>query len=1281
MLRLFAAHAAQQFQRHAANRAFSALAASAAGGMGGVAARRWGSVWKKCRPDAAAAAPGAATCGAPFDFTQAPYSSTVDLDFSQLTPLAFARRFSAGTAASGGNIPVESANKPSDKAAASSGIGGSDNVYLHHTKYASTTNFTMGEIDWEADAAQSMQPNSPRSPLFPPPPLLIPSPYPSPNCAAKLHHGGDRLGGGRGDSPEHAPRFPRFPEPPLFSPPPPAPPFPPLRSRTSPWRKSTGRRTRRRPNFTMEEIDWEADAAQSMLDHARILRSTHVHVAGSLIYRAPSDSFNTRSSNSGTTTTTRSNAIGERPSSPRGALRSPHSAAMRPRSPSPPRSALRSAHGSAHPLRFPSRPASASRAASRSGPRLRDYIEAHSRSQATYPSWFPPWQSSPSTIPPTPSHPTITLHSLSPLPPSSPNFSPAFNQPVSLAPAPPLPARPTNQLQRNSHLTFSPCVPPFLSPSPPPPSPYPFPSPFPLSPIPQSTNLSASLPVLLSPLDPHSTNLSASLPVLLSPLDPHVICLSIARAHSALHASSPAKIRRARDLFQEHADTPAIHRILFQEASSAHPAHVTPRVFECGIFSKAREAQSHVVLAKGTEPKVVQAAGEVLRRSLCKLTLLGNPEEVLLQAKNQCVDLSGANIVDPGASPDLDRYVELICQAQLERGVTMSVEEARRLLLSDPASFGSAMVAAGEADGMAVGGIRPNGNGRIVRGVIKTRPEMPVVSGVVFMCLPDKVLVYGDSAENTLPLIGSSSTAVAPSLGASAPTNGIATADPTAEELAMIAMSSADTAAAFGVEPRVALLSTQASQQGAARAAQGRLTERIEEAAHIVKEQRPGLAVEGPLPYDTAHRIELLPTAALRANFTAVDVLGKGQYGVVWRLVDRRTAREFACKRVSRAACGENAHAAARREIEIMAKLRGKGSGHIIGLEAVYADRDSLYMLMELGTGGDLLARIQNEGMLSEAESRDIFASVARAVKECHDHSIVHRDIKPENILLCPKKTAPGVAATDSFSHNLSQSSSAAGNPQHVAKLTDFGLSLELPRWQQVVGYAGSYPYEAPEVMALEPYDESADIWSLGVLLYAMLSGTWPLFRNNVRELDDIADWEAPCWSSISDDAKNLIRWMLAVDPLMRPTIDQILADTWLAPPPPPPSRRFTTADDVSAAFPAAISALVAIPDIKFPQPDFPEPNLSKPAPKKLEISLPEAPEHPVSPIKNSPRGNYFSSPKHAAAALKHVVPTCLAFKMRAGRRGSSRVAPTAVCLSQSVDGAAGARQSRPIAA
>ncbi|CAI7861792.1 unnamed protein product [Closterium sp. NIES-53] len=966
MLRLFASHAAQQFQRHAANRAFSALAASAAGGMGGVAARRWGSVWKKCRLDAAAAAPTAATCGAPFDCTQAPYPSTVDLDFTQLTPLAFARRFSAGPAASGGDIGAEHVNKPPDKAAANggNGIGSADNVYLHHTNVGSNVQaaaVTVGLI-------HALEPLCPGIGYFRPI-----------DCTT---HGGNRaelmrkifrltppardmygVTQDRATTLLHANRVDDLLDDVLMS-------YERCRREHdfmvvegtslkdgtisapvngliasalgAPAILLTDARVAAEsshPNFTMEEIDWEADAAQSMLDHARILRSTHVHVAGSLIYRAPSDSFSTRS-NSGTTTTTGNNAIGERPSSPRGGPRSPHSAAMRSRSPSPPRSpprsALRSAHGSAHPLRFTSR--SASRPASRSGPRLRDYIEAHSRSQAyIHPSEEHQHQPIPvlGIIPEDSSLQSLSVEDLrravlgevlygpesafaaagkagrrsissnicsgSSSSVTSGSSSQYFTFP-SMTPAVAATSRHVSgshdtsessschvsrQMGRGPRVAQMDVTKTVVATAPFHELVDEIPSvcdynengvysgsseggvcivthasdtdvllgAMQLSQAKADKRVAA---VVLSGGTPptltidhmiRSTNLSASLPVLLSPLDPHVICLSIARAHSSLHASSPAKIRRARDLFQEHADTPAIHRILFQEASSANPAHVTPRVFECGIFSRARKAQSHVVLAKGTEPKVVQAAGEVLRRSLCKLTLLGNPEEVLLQAKNQCVDLSGANIVDPGASPDLDRYVELICQAQLERGVTMSVEEARRLLLSDPASFGSAMVAAGEADGMAVGGIRPNGNGKIVRGVIKTRPEMPVVSGVVFMCLPDKVLVYGDSVENTLPLIGSNSTAVAPSLGASAPTNGIATADPTAEELAMIAMSSADTAAAFGVEPRVALLSRQPNQQGVSR---GHLAERIEEAAHIVKEQRPDLAVEGPLPYATA---------------------------------------------------------------------------------------------------------------------------------------------------------------------------------------------------------------------------------------------------------------------------------------------------------------------------------------------------------------------------------------------------------------------------------------------
>ncbi|CAI5494313.1 unnamed protein product [Closterium sp. Naga37s-1] len=112
--------------------------------------------------------------------------------------------------------------------------------------------------------------------------------------------------------------------------------------------------------------------------------------------------------------------------------------------------------------------------------------------------------------------------------------------------------------------------------------------------------------------------------------------------------------------------------------------------------------------------------------------------------------------------------------------------------------------------------------------------------------------------------------------------------------------------------------------------------------------------------------------------------------------------------------------------------------------------------------------------------------------------------------------------------------------------LADFGLSLALRPGQRVVGYAGSFPYEAPEVLANKAYDQSADIFSLGVTLYAMLSGTWPAFHRS-RCLDDAVDWELPCWRKVSEVAKDLIRWMVSPLPHMRPTADEVLAHPWFA--------------------------------------------------------------------------------------------------------------------------------------
>ncbi|CAI5999117.1 unnamed protein product [Closterium sp. NIES-64] len=173
---------------------------------------------------------------------------------------------------------------------------------------------------------------------------------------------------------------------------------------------------------------------------------------------------------------------------------------------------------------------------------------------------------------------------------------------------------------------------------------------------------------------------------------------------------------------------------------------------------------------------------------------------------------------------------------------------------------------------------------------------------------------------------------------------------------------------------------------------------------------------------------------------------------------------------------------------------------------------------MELCTGGDLLELIQKRpgALLSEAESRHVFTSVARAVKQCHASSIVHRDIKPENILLCPiqKANASSAAAVAAASDDVSFA--------YTAKLADFGLAVDVPWWQQIRGYAGSKPYEAPEVMA-------------GV-------------AGGKRVLDEKVDFASNDWKKVSGDAKDLIRRMLRVDVNERFTIDKVLAHPWVRP-------------------------------------------------------------------------------------------------------------------------------------
>ncbi|CAI5472662.1 unnamed protein product [Closterium sp. Yama58-4] len=279
------------------------------------------------------------------------------------------------------------------------------------------------------------------------------------------------------------------------------------------------------------------------------------------------------------------------------------------------------------------------------------------------------------------------------------------------------------------------------------------------------------------------------------------------------------------------------------------------------------------------------------------------------------------------------------------------------------------------------------------------------------------------------------------------------------------------------------------------------------------------------------------------------DLLGEGQSGRVWRCVDRATGEAFACKQVNKRGLSPAAEADLQREITLLIILQGHPN--MLRLDSLYEDAKAVYILTELCDGGDLFGLLaEHPRGLDERTVARIFAQVARAVQWCHDHRVVHRDIKPENILISRRQSAlPDTADADA-------AAAAAGEAEYDVRLGDFGLAYQLPRDKCIVGLAGSAPYEAPEVLARAPYGCEADVWSLGVLLYALLSASWPAFRAGEQKLVPAEDFGYFPWRKnaradggkreVSWAAKDLICRMMTVDPQERIDIDGILEHPWL---------------------------------------------------------------------------------------------------------------------------------------
>ncbi|NJP45070.1 phosphate acetyltransferase [Actinacidiphila epipremni] len=283
-----------------------------------------------------------------------------------------------------------------------------------------------------------------------------------------------------------------------------------------------------------------------------------------------------------------------------------------------------------------------------------------------------------------------------------------------------------------------------------------------------------------------------------------------------LGAGTPRKAETALGLFETHVDTAE----LTDRLSVARSARVTPMMFEHALLERARADKRRIVLPEGAEERILRAAEVLLRRGVCDLTLLGEEDAVRKKAGDLGIALDdpGLQIVDPQTSPLRDRFAELYARLRAHRGVTY---ELAYDVVADVSYFGTLMVQEGLADGMVSGAVHSTAATiRPAFEIIKTRPGAKIVSSVFFMCLSDKVLVYGDCAVNP---------------------------DPDAEQLADIAIQAAATAARFDVEPRVAMLSYSTGTSGT-----GADVDKVRTATELVRKLRPELLVEGPIQYDAA---------------------------------------------------------------------------------------------------------------------------------------------------------------------------------------------------------------------------------------------------------------------------------------------------------------------------------------------------------------------------------------------------------------------------------------------
>ena len=306
----------------------------------------------------------------------------------------------------------------------------------------------------------------------------------------------------------------------------------------------------------------------------------------------------------------------------------------------------------------------------------------------------------------------------------------------------------------------------------------------------------------------------APVPVLSVRTDTFTTAMDVNKVEPSITHGNTRKMAAVLGMVEPFVDLPALLERLAVARSKKH----TPLMFQYELIERSKRQRRHIVLPEGEEERILRAAEIVVLRGICDITLLGNPDEVRRKINTLGLSLGDVQIIDPASSDLRKKFADAYFDARKHKGISSDMAYDT---MSDVSYFGTMMVQLGHADGMVSGSVHTTAHTiRPALEFVKTRPGISIVSSVFFMCLADQVLVYGDCAINP---------------------------EPTAEQLADIAISSAETARAFGIEPRIAMLSYSTGESG-----KGPDVDKVRTATAIVRDHRPNLKIEGPIQYDAA---------------------------------------------------------------------------------------------------------------------------------------------------------------------------------------------------------------------------------------------------------------------------------------------------------------------------------------------------------------------------------------------------------------------------------------------